>query len=144
MKLPTIMKTFASAVVLLLAANAFAADNASKGSLEVVETLSVSGHQLAPGEYQVRWEGANPSVELRILSQGKLVATVPAQVIKLSQAGWANAVESSASADGPAPRGCASPDDNKFLESADSARSASWRRIWCATIAQRRTASCCC
>ena len=100
MKLPTIMKTFASAVVLLLAANAFAADNASKGSLQVFETLTVSGHQLAPGEYQVRWEGTNPSVELRILSQGKLVATVPAQVIKLSQADWANAVESSASADG--------------------------------------------
>jgi hypothetical protein len=94
------LKKIVPAVVLLLAASAFAADNASKGSLQVSETLTVSGHQLAPGEYQVRWDGTNPNVELRILSQGKLVATVPAHVITLSQAGWANAVESSASADG--------------------------------------------
>ena len=100
MKLTTIVKNFVPAVALLLAASAFAADNAGKGSLQVFQSLTVSGHQLAPGEYQVRWNGADPSVELRILSQGKLVATVPAHVIKLSQAGRANAVESSTSADG--------------------------------------------
>jgi len=43
------------------------------------------------------------SVELMILSHGKLVATVPAQLVELSQAGQNNATESRKHDDGSQP-----------------------------------------
>src|ERR1700751_3724664 len=56
--------------------------------------------QLAPGQYKLTWDGTGSSVELMILSQGKLVATVPAQFVELSQAGEKNATEIRENKDG--------------------------------------------
>ena len=83
MKLSMFSKSLLPGLVLLLATSAFAA---SKGSLVLDEAVTVSGHQLTPGEYQLRWDGAGPNVQLNILSKGKLVATVPAQVVERKQA----------------------------------------------------------
>src|SRR5262249_23066156 len=47
-------------------------------------SVTVSGHQLAPGKYQVKWLGIGPDVQVGMLSQGKLVTTVPAHLIALS------------------------------------------------------------
>jgi hypothetical protein len=41
------------------------------------------GKHLPAGEYKVKWEGDGPNVELNILHDGKLVATVPARTIEL-------------------------------------------------------------
>ena len=65
-----------------------------QGSFEAFEPISVSGHQLAPGQYKLTCDGTGSSVELMILSHGKLVATVPAQLVELSQAGQNNATDS--------------------------------------------------
>src|SRR5260370_24927985 len=85
MKLSMTSKNFLAVLALLLTTGAFAA---SKGSFNVYERVTVSGHQLAPGEYQLKWDGTGPSVELSILSQGKVVATVPARLIEMSRADY--------------------------------------------------------
>lgn len=100
MKLSMISKSLLPGLALLLATSAFAANKTNKGSFEVFEPLTVSGHQLAPGEYQLKWDGTSPSVELSILSHKKLVATVPARLIELSHAGENNATESRKNDDG--------------------------------------------
>ncbi len=100
MKLSTISKSVLPGLALLLASSAFAANKANKGSFDVSDPLTVSGHQLAPGQYKVTWEGTSSNVELMILSQGKVVATVPARLIELGQAGHDNATESRKNDDG--------------------------------------------
>jgi ATP phosphoribosyltransferase len=66
----------------------------------VFDPVTVNGHQLAPGQYKLTWAGAGPNVELMILSQGKVVATVPARLVELGQAGHDNATESHKNDDG--------------------------------------------
>ncbi len=100
MKLSSISKSLLLVLALVLATGAFAANKQNKGSLTTSEPLTVSGHQLKPGEYQLKWDGANTSVELSILSQGKLVATVPARLVQLDRAARDNAIESQKSDDG--------------------------------------------
>ena len=100
MKLSMISKSLLPGLALLLATSAFAADKANKGSLELLAPATVSGHQLAPGQYKLTWDGTGSRVELMILSRGKLVATVPAQLIQLSQAERDNATETRTNDDG--------------------------------------------
>src|SRR5271167_4421059 len=100
MKLSMIFRNLLPVLALLLATSAFAADKANKCSVKVFEPVTVSGHQLAPGEYKLKWNGTGPSVELSILSEGKLVATVPARLIELRESGWANATQVDNNEDG--------------------------------------------
>jgi hypothetical protein len=84
--------------VLLLATSAFAAN---KGSLVVLDQpVSVGGHQLTPGEYQLKWEGTAPTVELSILKRGKVVATVQAQVVERPSPSPYDAYSTGKSSDG--------------------------------------------
>ncbi len=100
MKLSIVSKSLLPGLALLLATSALAANKGNRGSFEVFEPVTVSGHQLAPGQYKLTWEGTASSVELMILSQGKVVATVPARLIELSQAVRDNATESRKNDDG--------------------------------------------
>lgn len=100
MNVSKISKTLLPALALLLATSAFAANKANKGSIELEQPATIAGHQLAPGEYKLTWGGTGSNVELMILSHGKLVATVPAQLIELSQPERNDAIESSTNADG--------------------------------------------
>lgn len=100
MKLSIISKSLLPGLALLLATSAFAANNGNKGSLQLFGPAIVSGHQLAAGQYKLSWDGTGSSVELMILSQGKLVATVPAQLIQLTQAERDNATETRTNVDG--------------------------------------------
>jgi hypothetical protein len=68
--------------------------------LELEKPATVAGHQLAPGEYKLTWDGNGPNVELMISSSGKLVATVPAQLIELQQSERNNAYEAHTNDDG--------------------------------------------
>jgi len=76
----------AKAVVLglavLLASSAFASN---KGSLQIGEPLEVNGQQLAPGDYQVRWDGTGPNVEVSFMQGKKEVAKASAKVVALDQ-----------------------------------------------------------
>ncbi len=82
MKSSKLSKGLLLGLALLLATSAFAAN---KGSLQVSDPVTVSGKQLAPGAYTVKWEGNGPNVELNILQGKKVVATMPARLIDLNR-----------------------------------------------------------
>jgi len=73
--------TLVLASALLLASTAFAAN---KGSLTLSEPVSISGTQVAPGSYSVRWEGNGPNVEMKIMRGKQVVASSPARLVDLS------------------------------------------------------------
>jgi hypothetical protein len=100
MKLPKIFRSALPGRALLLATSAFAANNANKGSFEIFEPLTVSGHELKPGQYKLTWEGIGGDVQAMILSHGKLVATVPAHLADLNQPERTDAVVSGQNDDG--------------------------------------------
>lgn len=100
MALLTSCKSLLCGLTMLMATSAFAANNVSKGSFEVFEPITISGHQLPAGRYSLTWDGKGPAVELMILSHGTLVATVPARVIELGQPGRQNAAELHTNDDG--------------------------------------------
>jgi hypothetical protein len=83
MKLNHLAKTVVLGLAVLLAASAFASN---KGSLYLQEAFEVNGQQLAPGEYQVRWDGAGPNVEVSIMQGKKEVAKTTAKVVALGKA----------------------------------------------------------
>jgi len=76
-------KTVVLGLAVLRAASAFARN---KGSLQVREAIEVNGQQLAPGEYQVRWDGTGPSVEVSFMQGRKEVAKTSAKVVALDEA----------------------------------------------------------
>jgi len=83
MKFAKFSKGLLLGLALVLATAAFAASN--KGSLQVVDPVTVSGKQLRPGDYSVKWDGSGPNVELSIMQGKKVVATTPARLIDLNQ-----------------------------------------------------------
>ena len=93
-------KTLLPALALLVVTCAFAANKQTKGSIELDQPATIAGHQLAPGEYKLTWDGTGSNVELMILSHGKLVATVPARLVELSRPERSNAYQAHMNADG--------------------------------------------
>jgi hypothetical protein len=89
MKLAKVSKGLLLGLAVLLATSAFAASN--KGSMELIDPVTVSGKQLPAGDYSVKWDGNGPSVELSILRGSKVVATTPARLIDLSKTSNNNA-----------------------------------------------------
>ena len=100
MNFSKISKTVLPALALLLATSAFAANKQNKGSIELDKPATIGGHQLAPGEYKLTWDGTGPNVDLMILTNGKLVATVPARLIELSRPQPNNGYEAQKNDDG--------------------------------------------
>jgi hypothetical protein len=84
---------------LLLAASAFAAGT-GKGTLHLYESVEVQGKQLPPGDYKVEWNGEGPKVELSITSGKQTVASVPAQVVTVSEKNRTDGYASKKSDDG--------------------------------------------
>jgi hypothetical protein len=80
MKFATVSKSIALGLGLLLASSAFAA---TKGSLQLMDPVTVNGTTLKPGDYKVQWEGSGPNVELSILRGKNVMAKVPAHVVEL-------------------------------------------------------------
>jgi hypothetical protein len=80
------MKNVAKSVVLglaaLLASSAFASN---KGTFDVRETVEINGQQVAPGEYQVRWDGTGSDVEVTFMHGKKEVAKTSAKLIALDK-----------------------------------------------------------
>lgn len=75
------------AVVLMLAASAFAAN---KGAFQLNNTVSVNGKQLPAGDYSVTWDGDGPDVQVNIMKGRKVVAQAPAKVVAIDQASSSN------------------------------------------------------
>jgi hypothetical protein len=92
-------KLMTLALALLFSASAFASDS-HKASLQTFDVVQVSGKQLPAGEYQLKWEGSGPDVQLSILKNNKVVATTPAKVVELEQKTGTDAALVSKTADG--------------------------------------------
>ena len=83
MKLNHVAKTVVLGLAVLLASIAFASN---KGTLQVREAVEVNGQQLAPGAYQLRWDGAGANVEVSFMQGKKEVAKASAKVVALDKA----------------------------------------------------------
>lgn len=62
---------------LLLATAAFAGE---KATVKVYENVKVNGTTLAPGKYEVAWEGSGSTVQVSIRQGANTVTTIPAAV----------------------------------------------------------------
>jgi hypothetical protein len=85
MKLSNLAKIVALGLAVFMAAGAFANNN-NRGTLRTDEAVEISGQRLPAGEYQVKWEGSGPSVELSFMQGKKEVAKVSAKEVTLDQA----------------------------------------------------------
>jgi hypothetical protein len=82
MKVSRISKGLLLGAAMLMATDALAAN---KGSLKIYEPVTVNGTKLAVGDYQVKWEGTGPNVELNIIKSNRVIATVPVRLVELSR-----------------------------------------------------------
>ena len=85
MKLTHVSKLALFALALTLATSAFAGNDTHKASLQFLDAVQINGKQVPAGDYQLKWEGNGPNVELNITQGRKVIATVPARVVELGQ-----------------------------------------------------------
>jgi len=97
MKALNLANSLVLGVALVLATNAFAAE---KASMKLFDPAVVGGVQLAPGDYNLTWEGNSPNVELKIAKGNKVVATAPAQTIELKSVPPSDGTTTKANAEG--------------------------------------------
>ena len=88
MKFANLYKSLLLGLTLLLAVGAFAANN--KGSMQILDSVNVSGTTLPAGQYSLKWEGAGQNVQVSILKGNKVVATTPAHLVDLNQSSQSN------------------------------------------------------
>jgi hypothetical protein len=82
MKLNSVAKALVLGLAVFVATGAFATN---KGSFRAEEKVEINGQQLPAGEYQVRWEGSGPNVELSFIKNNKEIAKATAKVVPLTQ-----------------------------------------------------------
>ncbi len=87
-------------LTLALATSAFAAKDIYKGTFRISEPTQVNGKQLPAGDYVAKWEGTGPGVQVDIISDGKVLMTVPAQFVNLEEKASANTSEVHTAASG--------------------------------------------
>ncbi len=68
-----------AAIVLVFSLAAFAGKNSE--TVRFSDKVTVAGTQVAPGEYQLVWEGAGPDVQVSFMHGKKTVVTAPAKVV---------------------------------------------------------------
>ena len=83
MKFSNSFKGMLLGLAVLLATSAFASN---KASIQFLDTVTVAGQQVKAGDYNIKWEGNGPNVELSILKGSKVVATTPARLVDMNQA----------------------------------------------------------
>ena len=83
MNLNHLAKTVVLGLAVLVATSAFASN---KATLQVREPFEVNGHQLAAGEYQLRWDGTGSNVEVSFMQGKKEIAKTSAKVVTLDKA----------------------------------------------------------
>jgi len=82
MKLNNLAKAMVLGLAVFVATGAFATN---KGTFRAQEPVEINGQQLPAGEYQVRWEGNGPSVEISFVKGNKEIAKTTAKAVQLTQ-----------------------------------------------------------
>jgi hypothetical protein len=86
MKFANVSKGLLLGLSLLLATSVFAANtHINKGSLQLQNSVTVSGKTVPAGDYSVKWEGTGSNVQVSILQGRKVVASTSARVVELDQ-----------------------------------------------------------
>lgn len=93
MKFSLFSRIIIASLALMLASSAFAINESHKANFKLSEPTQVNGTQLPAGEYQARWEGSGPTVQVSIIQNMKVIATVPGQLVDMGQAASNNATE---------------------------------------------------
>ena len=93
MKLSLHSKVLFFSLLLLLTTAAFAGSDSHKGGLNLSAPVQVAGKQLPAGDYTLKWDGTGPNAQVNFVRDGKVVATVPARVVKLDQKPTQDTVE---------------------------------------------------
>jgi len=81
MKSAKTVQALAAALLLLVAAGAWAADKGSSTTVKIFDAVVVNGKTLAPGEYKVTWEGSGSDVQVSFLQGKAVAATASATVV---------------------------------------------------------------
>jgi hypothetical protein len=92
MKSTLFSKIMLGVLALGLTTSALAAD-AHKGNFQISGPVQVAGTELPAGDYVAKWEGTGPNVKVNITRNGKVLASVPAKVVDLSQKASEDAAE---------------------------------------------------
>jgi|ERR1051326_4026023 hypothetical protein len=87
-------------LALTLAGTAFAGSGSHKENFQIGTAAQVNGTQLPAGDYEARWEGSGPTVQVSITQGKKVIANVPAQVVGLEKPSFASETEVKQSANG--------------------------------------------
>lgn len=93
MKFSLHFKVMFLSLVLLLSTGAFAANDSHKGGVNLSAPVQVAGKQLPAGDYTVKWDGTGPDAQVTFVRDGRVMATVPARVVKLDQKPSEDAIE---------------------------------------------------
>jgi hypothetical protein len=78
-------KIILATLTLAFTVSAFAVNDTHKNNFQISTPAQVNGTQIPAGEYTAKWEGSGPAVQVSIMQGKKVLATVPAQVVTLSQ-----------------------------------------------------------
>ena len=93
MKSSLFSRMITALLALMLAGSAFAANGSYKENFQISAATQVNGKELPAGDYEARWDGSGPSVQVNITQGKKVVATVPAQVVNLDRASYSSEAE---------------------------------------------------
>lgn len=85
MKFSLYFKVMFLSLVVLLSTGAFAANDSHKGGVNLSAPVQAAGKQLPAGDYTVKWDGTGPDAQVTFVRDGKVMATVPARVVKLDR-----------------------------------------------------------
>jgi|ERR1700722_2166527 hypothetical protein len=97
MKVSNGFKGLLLGLAVLLATSAFASN---KASIQFLDTVTIAGQQVKPGDYSIKWDGTGPNVELSVLKGNKVVATTPARLVDVNQAPMRDTAVLKSGADG--------------------------------------------
>jgi hypothetical protein len=101
MKFANISKGLLAGLILLLATSVFAANtHNNKGSLQLQNSVTVSGKTVPAGDYSVKWEGTGSNVQLNILQGSKVVASTSARLVDLDQSSVSDSTVLKSNGDG--------------------------------------------
>jgi len=101
MKFANISKGLLAGLTLLLATSVFAANtHNNKGSLQLQNSVTVSGKTVPAGDYSVKWEGTGSNVQLNILQGSKVVASTSARLVDLNQSSVSDSTVLKSNGDG--------------------------------------------
>jgi len=82
MKSSLVSKLVLASLALLIATSAFAAES-HKATVQFLDPVQINGKKVPAGDYQVKWEGNGPSVDVTISQGKKVLATSSAKLVDL-------------------------------------------------------------